>query len=430
MRQMLIHLRMHIEISCLRNGALSTGLLIGLVWILVPTQAFAQFPLFSPQQSTEILQNGFTHVVATDSLLICGLDEGLGFVSFIDPELTHEFELLSFYHEDMPIRKLKLFDSVLIAQFADGIFKFYDITNPPEIKVLGKIEYDKEFLDFSYRDGSLYFAEEFRGVTKYQLSNFSSYSFSDSTMRPIRTVQIEIRGDTLYVLDDYNGILRITEIDAGLQSQLNYLWLPSQANSMTLGDSSIILSEGVDGFKTIAYDGNGFVGEFLGHLSISYAYQTLETDSNYIVISSSSKIEVIPKNDPSDVQFFEIIGNTQGACLVERNGIQAFISPANGRGLTGLAMNVENFPVEFAVYDHPGPIRALEYSSDELFTGGGGNLFETYSTSSAGELRLLRWRTFPPDISAGTLLSDTLYLVDNSSGYGLLWLVFYNRAIS
>lgn len=388
------------------------------------SDALAQFPIYRPTQTAQILQNGFTHAVAADSLLICGLDDGLGFVSISDSsEVPRLFSLLSYYHEDRDFVSLELYDTVLIAHFGSGLFKFYDVSNPPMITTLGEAQYNNEFMDFCYRDGSMYFAEEFKGITQHALDGFSGFSFVDSTMAPIRTIQLELRGDTLFALDDYNGVLRIKNLESGLRDQLNYLWLPFQANGMTLDNSEFLFSEGESGFKTVTYDGSALDSEFVEHNSISYAYRTLQTDSNYIVISSTNIIEVISKSDPGNVQFISVSGNTQGACLAAIADTQLLISPSRLNGLAGYAMNLPNFPIEFAIYDHPGPITALEYIDGQLYTGGGKNPFETYVTSGGGDPQLLGERSYPPGIAAAAAVEDTLYLVDNSDGHGLLWSV-------
>ncbi|HSG99936.1 MAG TPA: hypothetical protein VLB27_07805, partial [candidate division Zixibacteria bacterium] len=244
----------------------------------------------------------------------------------------------------------------------------------------------------------------------------------DSTLLPIKTTQLALRGDTLFALDEYNGVLRFVNPAAALDSPLEYLWLPFPATSFTLSQEQIVFSDGDNGFKVAPYDGDNLSGPFHATQTVSYAYRTLETDSNYIIISSPNVIEVIAKDDPGDVRFINVQGNTQGSALYRIGADQALITPSRRRGLAAYLMTTPGYPKDFARYDHPGPVRSLEYVNGFLYTAGPESPFEKYEPLGAGGPELLGARSWPSGVSWSDALGDTLYLVDTSNSVDLLWL--------
>ena len=195
------------------------------------------------------LRNDFSYVMQHDSFYICAVAGGVGALTLVSDSGAGlmSFTMRDFYSFDIAPRVLRKHENVFVAHSISGEFTFFDLSALPELRRLGRVAYQNEIMDFVYYDDHLYFAEEFNGVTKYRVDNFNALTFADSSMRPIRSVQLAVRSDTLIVLDDYNGIMRFADISGGLSSVIPYMYLPFQSTGFTLNENRMLLGAGGDG---------------------------------------------------------------------------------------------------------------------------------------------------------------------------------------
>jgi hypothetical protein len=396
---------------------------------LAVTSAMAQG--IQPRLVADFLQNGFRATIQIDSTLVCAMEGGLGVLTFeADPVSASEpghFRIRHFFPLDARPLSLRYDNFTLVVRMTDGSFRFFTLESSLKLREVGRVDYPNEIQDYLYKAGNLYFAEEFRGVAMYHVNSFSSLSFVDSSMVGVRVVQLEIVRDTLYALDDYNGILRYPNPESGLQFNVGYLRLPFQIQSFARHGDHTNLAVGLEGVKSATFDSLGFFASLFERQTVSFASRVLESDSNYIVISTPNVIEIQDKLDPGALQVVPIHGNTFGATLASYGEKQVFVTPSGTFGLLGLWMNVTDYPREFASFDHPGPIRALNIVDGFLYTAGERNPFEKYNLFGGEGPELMGARGFPPGTSAATSIGDKLYLIDNVSAVSQVWIASVSR---
>ncbi len=409
-----------------RRGALTVvcAMLFGVISLCRVAVAGAPDEI-QPRLVSEFLQNGFWAAIQIDSTMVCAMESGLGVLT-LDTSLLAEtesahFKIRHFFPLNVKPLSLRYDNFTLVVRMADFSFRFFTLESSLKLRELGRIEYPNEIQDYLYQSGNLYFAEEFLGVTMYHVNNFSSLSFVDSSMVGVRVIQLEMERDTLYALDDYNGILRYPNPESGLQTNAGYLRLPFQIQSFSQQDSHINMAVGVQGIKSATFDSLGMFDSLFERSTVNYAARVFETDSNYVVISTPNVIEIQDKQDPGALSLVPLRGNTYGSTLANFAGRQVFVSPSSTYGLLGLWMNVTDYPKEFASFDHPGPIRALNLVDGFLYTAGDGNQFEKYDINSVDGPTLIGARGFPAGTSAATSIGNKMYLVDNVSAVPQVW---------
>ncbi len=385
-----------------------------------------------PKLAAEFLHNGFWAALQVDTVLVCAMDGGIsvltldtGFTASIGAGVLEEgvFRIRDFYPLEVKPLSMRYDNSVLVVHMADNSFLFFSLSESIKFEKLGAVNYSREIQDYLYYSGALYFAEEFRGLSMYRVDDFRSLSFVDSSMVGVRVVQLALAADTLYALDDYNGILRYPTPESGLQPIPDYLYLPFQIQSFTPHDNRFNLAVGDSGIKTVTFDSLGIFNSLFERPTISFATKVFETDSNYVIISSPNVIETQDKVDPGALNLIPISGNTLGATLANFGDKQVLVTPSKTSGLAGLWMNVSDYPQNFASFDHPGPIQSLHLVDGFLYTAGRRNSFEKYKLFGADGPELVGSRSFPLGTNASVEQGDTLYLIDNGSEVPLVWVV-------
>ncbi len=402
-----------------------------------------------PVLSAEFLHNGFWSVIQVDSTLVCAMNGGIGVLTFdtvssarkrlAGEELNIEapygesvsekglFKIRDFFPLAQTPISLRYDDSSLVVRLADDTYLFFSLSTSLKLRKLGSVRYPVEIQDYLYSFGNLYFAEEFRGVTLYRVDNFSALHFLDSSMVGVRVVQLALARDTLYALDDYNGILRYPKPELELRPIDGFMYLPFQIQSFSPFKDYFNLAVGLSGIKSVTFDSLGAFSAFFERQTISFASRVLETDSNYVVVSTPNVLETQDKRDPGALNLIPVSGNTLGATIATFGEKQVFVTPFQTSGLSGLWMNVTGYPQEFAEFDHPGPIRSLHIADGFLYTAGSGNPFEKYALIGTDGPTLIGSRSFPAGAIASASQEDTLYLIDNASEVPLVWIVLASR---
>jgi len=177
-----------------------------------------------PKLLSEFLHNGFWAVMQVDSTLVCAMDGGLGVLT-LDTLTTNNpgyFVIRDFVPLASRPLSVRYDNFTIVARLADNTYKFFSLSAGTKLKELGSVSYPNEIQDYLYQAGNLYFAEEFKGLTMYHVDGFSDLTFVDSSMVGVRVTQLALSRDTLYALDDYNGILRYAHPESGLKSIAGY----------------------------------------------------------------------------------------------------------------------------------------------------------------------------------------------------------------
>ncbi|MFZ1684104.1 MAG: T9SS type A sorting domain-containing protein [Candidatus Zixiibacteriota bacterium] len=184
----------------------------------------------------------FNAITTVDSFIVAAGRDGLMVFSLgsTDVNLTSRAQA---YLDTEPMQMLRS-DSVLVVITRAHIVYFIDLRALPQIHVLGELDLGVSFTSLSFKGSNLYLTRGFDGLFCYHLDSYNSAHITDSSLLGIHDLKSQISGDTLFVLDDYNGVLYFRINDAGTMQFLDYLFLPFQVTSFVKQDSIITLVSG------------------------------------------------------------------------------------------------------------------------------------------------------------------------------------------
>ncbi len=181
----------------------------------------------------------FSSVLAVDSFVIGTAPDGMMvFRRGSDLSLS---PLTPYYLNSTPINQ-KRFGSVLVVQTAANLLDFFDLTAMPNLNLLGQVDLGVPINDLVLRGNDLYISRGFDGLFRYRLNNYSSAIKLDSSTLGVHYLGLQVSGDTLLALDDYNGVLFYQFQDTGFARFENYLYLPFQVSSFLKQDSMLAMS--------------------------------------------------------------------------------------------------------------------------------------------------------------------------------------------
>lgn len=371
-----------------------------LALLLLVAPASAQFDDL-PEHS--ILWNTFSSFREVDGYGIVTADYGLAVLEY-DSTIERYRQAGQLLTGATPFTS-KRYGNVLVVQTSLDIVYFVDISNLPNLTLLGEADLadllDYPFYDFAFNDQSLYIAAGFKGLLRYQLTNYNDPVLVDSVLTGVHNIQVDIFDNEMLVLDDYNGVLRYDLSAPGFGDFVDYFWLPLRAAAFARLDSTLI-------FPLI-----GRSKAFIGHygasgpvitdtISLTFKPQVaMAVDTHFVVLSSqidlmqtigrqshTGLIAALPKNAEP---YLDGAAFTRGAW-------NHLVIPSEGGGLYDFNLDSllwKNGPSE--VYNLPGPIVDAYVQGDEVITGGLHNPFEIYSID-------------PVD---GVVLDTTMYGLDS-----------------
>jgi len=150
-------------------------------------------------------------------------------------------------------QSMKQFGEVLAVKADETRLVFIDLGNLPSLSLMGEIDLEENFADYVIDPEYLYVAFWFNGLRRYQHHDYQAAQFVDSTLKPILISQLDRAGDTLYALDEYNGVFAWDISDGGFDNELGYLLVPTRPSGFVKFASEFLLSLTVEG---------AFVGRF------------------------------------------------------------------------------------------------------------------------------------------------------------------------
>ncbi|MEA1981758.1 MAG: hypothetical protein U9N54_12415, partial [candidate division Zixibacteria bacterium] len=133
-------------------------------------------------------------------------------------------------------------NQTLAVKTSENKIYFFDLSNLPNLTLISVWDTQIEFEDFAFNDNNILLSAGFDGLWNFSHQNFDQIQFVDSSFMGVYITQLELRKDTLYVLDEYNGIIRYDISDSNLNSFVDYLYVPFSVKKFCLSDDHIILS--------------------------------------------------------------------------------------------------------------------------------------------------------------------------------------------
>jgi|GEM_PF-6127040 len=333
------------------------------------------------EPSDALLFNSFSSVRVVDSVAVATCPTGV-VVLKLDPVTGyfHEAGFESLPSE--PVTSKQCGDFLLVRSFSNIVYVL-DISTLPEVVLLHRINLGVDFYDMAYRADRLFVAAGFSGLKQYLLSESADPILVDSSLTGVHCVQVDVFGDQILLLDDYNGILRYDVSDGFLGQVDERLLLPRQALSFCRSGDELaipLVGQGLvywaeaqagamsltDSLKTTIIAGECYLADTLLVLA-NASSRIMEVRST---LSSAKTLVSLPIDTPSELE----------GAVYFKDGSQLLVYPNSEGGLSQYNLTdiwFNNQPGQ--AYNHPGPVTALSSHESMLLTGGVNNPFEVYS---------------------------------------------------
>ena len=332
-----------------------------------------------------ILWNQFSSVVMVDSFAVVTTKEAL---VVLGPDTSSTLKPVNQLFMPTEPYQQKRSGTVITVRSRDNILYFVDISNLPDIQLLGQADLQMPFSDYALFGQDLYVCNGFKGLLRYTMINYGSLTFADSSMRGIHYTRVDIYGDEMYALDDYNGILRYKLSGFGFGDFVDMAYVPLRATSFTKVDTMLAIA--INGRKLMLAS----MGESSPHVTASYDLlivpkRVFAIDSFVVAIGANASIaEMINLNSLEQTQF-ELADPpdslVQGQTLMRDGAPQMLLPTASG----GLALyNLDQItvdPMPMPLLARPGPIADVYIKDKRLYTGGPGNPLDIITIDSTGK---------------------------------------------
>lgn len=384
------------------------AILAVLLLVLSTGAVQAEIPV---QPDHTLLWNRFRAVTVVDSFAVATGENGLVVLKRGSGETQYREGAHLFLAAEGIAHKRR--DSVLAVQTEIGAIYFFNLNALPEIQLLGLADLGRPFSDFSWSGDNLYVAREFEGLWRYQLTNFAQPSFLDSSMIAIHCVAIEIVGEYLCALDDYNGILRYDLAGGGFGQFLDCLYLPFQAHTFALLDTLVIIAGSEPALYLGTFAGGARLIDTIPTLFVPDAVFAADTLAALFTAEEPS-VELVSLNSRSvytallDV---EIDSGFAGDVFLDGGETEILLPSAAGGLVQYHLSQMASRPQALRVLARPGPVTSLLLNDNTLYTAGAGNPVDRYSLAPDGT-PTLDTTLFPgiTNIGALTANGDTLFV--------------------
>jgi len=332
------------------------------------------------------LWNNIHSIEVVDSFAIAASDYGLATLKlnaatgFFDP-VNHL--LLS----TQPVG-VKVFDYVALVNSAAGLTYLVDLSELPQLHLLGELDMGSSVDDFALIGDDLYLACGFQGLRHYRLTDYASPEFVDSSLAGVHCIQVDVLDNDLLVLDDYNAVLRYDLTAPGIESPADFLWLPRRAQGFfSIRDTLVIPIVN----QPFLYRGllNDTESRLLDSTVLGLVPESVYAiDTFLVVIDTDRHLMEIVSTEGNGHSLYDIHwypGLNPIGCTYYEESVPHLLLTSDYNGL--VSFNLENIwfdPVPRDAYGRPGPITTLTFQNDRLLTGGERNPLESYRIDPDG----------------------------------------------
>lgn len=323
------------------------------------------------------LWNEFNSVTASDKFVVATTDYGVALLTLDGP--NRGFDIAGNLSLPNQACDAKIVGDTVIVTSCVGIVYLVDLTLAPELRLVGEIDLDMSIHDLTLTGEFLYLACGFDGLRQYRLNASGPPVFVDSTIAPIHCIQVDVRGDDLLVLDDYNGILRFDLAPNLTDKPTNTLFLPRRAASFHLAGENLLI--GLVDQKLI------YIGQLTSEIARVTDSLLLQDVPDAIMTGDTLMVAVNIKRNRMYVYPFGgqlSMRSLHQTWELEPIGFVTNVGPGAHLFLVsrvnGLADYTLHYPASAPTqaYARPGPITSLAFYQDRLATGGVRNPLELY----------------------------------------------------
>jgi len=342
--------------------------------------------IIPPNPLHTMLWGKFNSVMVFDTFMVAAAHDGI--VVFQNQVGSLEFAPVKHVFLNSEAERQKRFDSVLLVQTAAGVIHFFNLHSLPNIESLGSIDLEPGANDFALRGSDLYVSFGFDGIRRYRLVGYQSAQLIDSSLLGVNYRQIDLVADTLYAVDSYNGILRYKVDGNGFGTFLDFLYLPFQAYTFHVVDSSIVIASR-NNILLIA-DRRTSPPIVTDSVPLLVTPTRLLAYSNYVIVLDSTtlfgQIVFLDQTPNGLAQLEEAPEANLRGHIASIAGKPYVVLPARLGGM--LLFDVDDFrsysAAPVAAIRQRGGITGLVMHHGQMLVGGQRNAIDVYDMTSAG----------------------------------------------
>lgn len=357
-------------------------ILIVALMLLLAGALFGEIP-HDPDYS--ILWNQFSSVVMVDSFAVATTKEA---IVVLGPDTSATLKPVNAMFLDTEPYQQKRSGTVITVRSRANILYFVDISDLPNLQLLGQADLQVPFTDYALFGQDLYVCNGYKGLLRYTMINYGSLTFADSSMRGIHYTRVDIYGDEMYALDDYNGILRYKLSGFGFGDFMDVLYVPLRATSFTKIDTMMAIA--IDRRKLMLASWGQSPPQITSTFDLLIVPKRIYAiDSFLVAFGSSAGIAEMVNWHSLDRTQFELVDPpdslVQGQTLV-RDGASQILLPTAAGGLDLYNLEqVGTMPTPKPLLARPGPIAGVYIRDQKLYTGGPGNPLDIIEIDSTGK---------------------------------------------
>jgi hypothetical protein len=356
-----------------------------------------------------MLWNDFSSISVVDSFVVATTTEA---VVVLGPDTGVAYKPVQHLFLDTEPYEQKRSGDVITVRSRENLLYFIDISDLPNISLLGTADLGFPFYDFALFGQDLYICSGFKGLLRYTMINYQSLTFADSSMIGIHYTKVDIYGNELYALDDYNGILRYHITGIGFGRFVDMLYVPLRATSFTKVDSTIVIA--LDKPKLMLASFGLPQPTITATLDLFFPPAAIfAIDSLVVALNPDYDVAELINRTTLEQDQFELIEPVDmqlGGQTLVRNGENHLLLPAESGGLALYNLDrIHTEPIPGPAFLRPGPVVGLFMRNQRLYTGGQGNPVDIYSLGENG-LPLGRETLYPGLTSVQAMDMDGEYL--------------------
>ena len=324
-----------------------------------------------------ILYNRVDRVVVADSMVLALSNEAISVSRWNDS--LRQFVTERVYPVAYEPSGARLVDSLLLVKTAGFRLAAYDVRGLPGLELLWLSDPGIAFAVFAMAGGSLYLSAWFDGLWRYAVDGAGNLTFQDSSMAGVLLTQLEADGQYLYVLDEYNGIMRYDPTLGGSEAFIDYLYVPAEVSAYVLDGTQITMQVRRGGI--ILGEMGGDTPQLGATVGGSIRPRKIYVSGEEIVVVVARAIEVRKRATGDLVSSLPVSGvGIEGGVFYSDSGRYVVLPQTDG----GLFLFDIDHPMRSGdgLY-RSGPVQSLAFAGGKLLTGGGGNPIDVYSFDSS-----------------------------------------------
>lgn len=293
-----------------------------------------------------ILANDPAELYQYGAYLIGKNSKGLIAYRFDDIDSLYHYE--NIFYKNISSEKIKIFDSLLVYKANNDQLHFVNLSHLPQFEYLGFVDFNQEFADYVLKDNRLYLSMYFNGIAKYQLNSFTSAVFVDSSMTGIMVTQLEEQNDTLYVLDEYNGLLRYDIAAPDFGQLIDYMFIPFRVKSFIKNDSLYYLNLNDKKLFKGKFENPGEV--IIDSVEVSSDINKIDLYMDNLLLFSSRSVSLLDKTTLAIANVLNIENYQPTGVTLDIGDAGYLLLPSLTGGVEALSLDLNTAPSQVLYY--------------------------------------------------------------------------------